>query len=130
MSAIVGLLLSGFYYFQAVIIEVLWPEVTSRYLINAVIIALVAGLLIWSNRKFGQLPQNIGVIKSDLKHTNNVNYRFVWLQLLIPALILTSGTSLGPEATLVSSTVLFGVCIRDKMHYYEVNYTAIRSKTW
>lgn len=130
LSAIVGLLLSGFYYFQAVIIEVLWPEVTSRYLINAVIIVLVAGLLIWSNRKFGQLPQNIGVIKSDLKHTNNVNYRFVWLQLLIPALILTSGTSLGPEATLVSSTVLFGVWIRDKMHYYEVNYTAIRSKTW
>ncbi|WP_054645695.1 hypothetical protein [Secundilactobacillus oryzae] len=50
--------------------------------------------------------------------------------MVIPAIILVSGTSLGPEATLVSSTVLYGIWIGDKLRYVEANFEQLKALSW
>lgn len=127
LSAICGAILGGFYLLQGWLIEWVWPGSYFRPLFNAVWLGIVGTLIYWTQRTTGQLPKSLGLIRADLRHVGTSSYKFVWLQMLIPAIMLTSGTSLGPEATLVSSTVLYGLWITDKMRYLEQHYAEIRS---
>lgn len=64
----------------------------------------------------------------EIRQTGTADYRFVLLQMIIPAIILVSGTSLGPEATLMSSTILYGVWISDKLRYIDVHFLSLKKK--
>lgn len=123
-------MLGLFYWLQAFLIELIWPEVTSRPMINLIILFVIGSLIIWTDRRFGMLPQNLEKIRTDLAVTGQANYQHVWLQFIVPPLILVSGTSLGPEATLVSTTFLLRTLLRDKIRYYWVYYNQIKSVSW
>lgn len=131
MSALFGTLLGWFYVLQSELIELIWPGPTFRPLFNALWL-LVVGLLIYSAQRLfgGPMPKGFGLIRADLKENGWSDYRFVLYQMILPAIILTSGTSLGPEATLVSSTVLYGLWITDKVRFIEANYRTLRSSSW
>nr|WP_125705018.1 chloride channel protein [Lacticaseibacillus daqingensis] len=75
------------------------------------------------------MPKPLGLIRAELAHDGRTDYRFVGLQLLLPAVILTSGTSLGPEATLVSCTLLFGQWLTEKLAYLTAG-SATNTRAW
>lgn len=105
-----------------------WQGNFSRPLINAAVLVVIALLITFTRKQFGQLPQNFSNVVAELKATGTANYKFVLLQMIIPAFILLSGTSLGPEATLLSSTVLYGVWISDKLRYINQNFASLKQK--
>lgn len=117
LSALIGALLAGFYWLQNALIELFWPTIGARPVINLLIVLVIGAIILVTQRLWGTLPQNIIKIRVQLKTTGSVDYRRVLLQLIVPAIILVSGTSLGPEATLVSSTVLYGVWMAEKLNY-------------
>ncbi len=131
MSAVLGFIIGGFYVLQSTLIELIWPGPTFRPVFNAVWL-LIVGLLIYSAHFFlgGPLPKTLGRIRAELKQTGWSDYRHVLFQMVVPAIILTSGTSLGPEATLVSSTILYGLWLTDKVRYITQNYEAVRAQSW
>lgn len=133
LSAIAGFIVGLFYVLQSFLIEFFWHEnveAFSRPVINAIIL-LVIGIVIFLTRKhFGQLPRNFSNVMAEIRRTGTVNYRILLAQMVIPAVILVSGTSLGPEATLVSSTVLYGIWIGDKLRYVEANYEKLTESNW
>lgn len=114
--------MGAFYLFQGWLIEKIWPDPTFRPLFNAGWLLIIGTLIYATQRTTGYLPKKLGFIKIELHDTGTADYRYVLLQMIIPAFILTSGTSLGPEATLVSSTVLYGVWILDKCRYLDVHW--------
>ncbi|WP_125708226.1 chloride channel protein [Lacticaseibacillus porcinae] len=122
MSLLIGSGLGGFYLLQGALIELIGIGHVVRPVFNALWIFLIGVLIFWIQRRFTQLPKPLGQIRADLKATGTSDYRFLPLQFLLPALILTSGTSLGPEATLVSTTCLGGIWLLDKLRYLEVNW--------
>ena len=122
LSAIVGILLGLFYSLQSTLIDLFWQKATFGSLLDAIMLMMVGLVIIISRHYFGPLPQNLGVIKADLKQAGTANYRYVLLQMLIPAVILVSGTSLGPEATLVSSTFLYSIWLADKQRYVAAHF--------
>ncbi|QEA31872.1 chloride channel protein [Secundilactobacillus malefermentans] len=130
LSAIAGILISLFYTLQSYLIDLFWPGELSRPLVNALILIVIAVVILVTRRKFGQLPRNFSNVMVEIRKTGTADYRFLPLQLIIPAIILVSGTSLGPEATLVSSTVLFGIWIGDKLRYVEANYDRLTLANW
>lgn len=116
------MILGTFYLFQGWLIEALWHGDTFRPVFNAVWISLIAILIYFTQKQVGYLPKKLGFIKIELHDTGTADYRFVLLQMIIPAFILTSGTSLGPEATLVSSTTLYGIWLLDKLRYLDAHW--------
>ncbi|WP_223875894.1 chloride channel protein [Paucilactobacillus kaifaensis] len=128
LSTIAGILVGIFYALQNFLIEFFWHGNFSRPVINAIILVVIALVIIISRSLFGQLPQNFSHVLAEIKATGTANYQFVLLQMIIPAIILVSGTSLGPEATLLSSTVLYGIWISDKLRYVAQNFTSIKHK--
>ena len=114
--------MGAFYLFQGWFIEKIWPGPTFRPLFNAGWLLIIGTLIYVTQRTTGYLPKKLGFIKIELHDTGTADYRYVLLQMIIPAFILTSGTSLGPEATLVSSTVLYGVWILDKCRYLDAHW--------
>ncbi|WP_390409482.1 chloride channel protein [Lacticaseibacillus jixiensis] len=127
-ALIIGAILGGFYLLQGWLIDVVWPGPTFRPVFNAVWIAVVGAVIYLTQRTTGQFPKALGLIRADLAATGTSSYRYLPLQMLVPALMLTSGTSLGPEATLVSSTCLFGIWLGDKLRYLEHNWAAIHQQ--
>jgi H+/Cl- antiporter ClcA len=124
-SLILGSITGGFYLLQGWLIELVWPGNTFRPIFNAVWLLLVGLLIFATQRTTGQLPKSLGRIRADLANTGRSSYRYVLLQMVVPAIMLTSGTSLGPEATLVSSTVLYGIWLSEKLRYLERHYQYI-----
>lgn len=124
-SIILGSITGGFYLLQGWLIELVWPGTTFRPVFNAVWLALVGLLIFATQQTTGQLPKSLGRIRADLANTGHSSYRYVLLQMVVPAIMLTSGTSLGPEATLVSSTVLYGIWLSEKLRYLEHHYQHI-----
>ncbi|KRN94749.1 chloride channel protein [Pediococcus stilesii] len=121
-ALVMGSLLGLFYLFQGWLINQLWPGETFRVVFNAVLILIVGIVIFVTKEKIGDMPKKLSEIKLELYQTGTANFRYLPLQLLIPPIILCSGTSLGPEATLVSSTVLFGVWISEKQRYLSANW--------
>lgn len=121
-ALVMGSLLGLFYLFQGWLINRLWPGETFRVFFNAVLILIVGIVIFVTKEKIGDMPKKLSEIKLELYQTGTANFRYLPLQLLIPPIILCSGTSLGPEATLVSSTVLFGVWISEKQRYLNANW--------
>lgn len=126
-TLVMGSLLGLFYLFQGWLINRLWPGETFRVVFNAVLILIVGIVIFVTKEKIGDMPKKLSEIKLELYQTGTANFRYLPLQLLIPPIILCSGTSLGPEATLVSSTVLFGVWISEKQRYLSANWQDNRS---
>lgn len=124
-SLILGSITGGFYLLQGWLIELVWPGNTFRPIFNAVWLLLVGLLIFATQHTTGQLPKSLGRIRADLATTGRSSYRYVLLQMVVPAVMLTSGTSLGPEATLVSSTVLYGLWLSDKLRYLARHYQRI-----
>lgn len=124
-SAVFGILLGLFYALQTFLIEKLWISPQQNLLLNAVMLVLIGTMILTTTHFFGQLPQNYGKIRLQLRESGTANYRFVLLQMIFPAFILISGTSLGPEATLVSSTLLYGTWLRDKLRYYDLHFNKL-----
>lgn len=118
-----GSLLGLFYLVQGWLINLLWPGETFRILFNGVLIAIIGLVIFTAKKTVGDMPKKLSEIKLELYSTGSANYRYLLLQLLIPPIILCSGTSLGPEATLVSTTVLFGVWISEKQRYLDQNWS-------
>ena len=114
ISALIGCGLGGFYLLQGQLIAIVGIGHAVRPVFNAVWLIGVGALIFWIQRRFGQLPKPLGQIRADLAATGSSDYRYLPLQFVLPALILTSGTSLGPEATLVSTTCLGGIWLLDK----------------
>ncbi|MFD1393342.1 chloride channel protein [Lacticaseibacillus jixianensis] len=117
-----GSFLGGFYLLQGTLIHLVGLGTTWRPVFNAAWLLLIGGLIYLVQSTTGQLPRPLGLIRADLAHTGTTNYRYLLLQLVIPALILTSGTSLGPEATLVSTTVLGGVWLAEKQRWLTLHW--------
>ncbi|WP_407895592.1 chloride channel protein [Lacticaseibacillus sp. N501-2] len=115
ISALIGCGLGGFYLLQGQLIAIVGIGHVVRPVFNAVWLIGVGALIFWIQRRFGQLPKPLGQIRADLAATGSSDYRYLPLQFVLPALILTSGTSLGPEATLVSTTCLGGIWLLDKL---------------
>lgn len=127
-SLIIGMLMGGFYLLQGQLIEFVGIGTSFRPVFNAIWIALVGILILVIHQTTGELPKKLGAIKLELHQTRTANYRYVLLQMVLPAIILTSGTSLGPEATLVSSTVLYGLWLQDKLRYLTVNWPNLHGR--
>lgn len=125
-SAVFGTLLGLFYALQTFLIDELWISPRVSPLQNAAMLVLVGAMILITTHFFGQLPQNYGKIRLQLRESGTANYRFVLLQMIFPAFILISGTSLGPEATLVSSTLLYGTWLRDKLRYYDLHFDLLQ----
>ncbi len=123
-SAGLGSLLGGFYLLQGALIGLVGLGTTWRPWFNAVWLVGIGALLLLIHSTIGQLPRPLGAIRADLAHSGTTDMRYLWLQLVVPALILTSGTSLGPEATLVSTTVMGGVWLAEKQRWLAANWTA------
>ncbi|QFP80351.1 chloride channel protein [Latilactobacillus graminis] len=126
LSAIIGVLLGLFYSLQSALITFFWQSTPWRIPLNIVMLIVIGAIIINTRRHFGPLPQSLGLIKADLAQTGTANYRYVLLQMIIPAVILVSGTSLGPEATLVSSTFLYSIWLADKVRYVAAHFEAFR----
>lgn len=124
-SLIVGFLLGRFYLLQGQLIEWIGIGTTFRPVFNAVWLLAVGTLIYTVHRTTGQLPKPLPKIKAEFKQTGTASYRYVLLQMVIPAIILTSGTSLGPEATLVSSTALYGIWLMEKCRYLNANWSQL-----
>lgn len=124
-SLIIGSLLGGFYLLQGWLIEWVGIGTTFRPVFNACWLAMVGLLIYLTQRTTGQLPKSLGLIRADLKNKGTSSYRYVLLQMVVPAVMLTSGTSLGPEATLVSSTVLYAIWLLDKRRYLDKNWETL-----
>lgn len=133
LSVIAGFIVGLFYVLQSFLIEFFWHknvDAFSRPVTNAIIL-LVIGIVIFLTRKhFGQLPRNFSNVMAEIRQKGTANYHTLLAQMVIPAIILVSGTSLGPEATLVSSTVLYGIWIGDKLRYVEANYAKLKKSSW
>lgn len=129
LSAVCGTLVGLFYILQGQLIELIWRDSYFQPLRNAVIMIAVALVILITRRWFGQLPKNFSNIMVEIRRTGTANYRYVLLQMIIPAIILVSGTSLGPEATLVSSTVLYWVWLNDKLRYLTVNFNVFMQQS-
>ena len=127
-ALVIGIILGGFYLLQGWLIDVVWPGPTFRPVFNAVWLVLVGALIYLTQRTTGQFPKALGLIRADLAATGTSSYRYLLLQMIVPAIMLTSGTSLGPEATLVSSTCLYGIWLGDKLRYLEHNWAAIQQQ--
>lgn len=121
-SILIGSGLGGFYLLQGKLIEIVGIGHMVRPVFNALWIGMIGLLIFWIQRRFKQLPKPLGQIRADLKATGTSDYRYLPLQFLLPALILTSGTSLGPEATLVSTTCLGGIWLLDKLRFLNAHW--------
>lgn len=121
-AIIMGILLGLFYLLQGWLIKTIWPGETFRPLFNGVLIVLIGFVIFVTQKTVGDMPKKMSTIRLEVFNTGTAAYRFLPLQLLIPPIILSSGTSLGPEATLVSSTVLFGIWLSDKIRYLKANW--------
>jgi hypothetical protein len=121
-SAGLGALLGGFYLLQGALIAMVGFGMSWRPVFNAVWLLLIGTLLYLLHATIGQLPRPLGAMRADLAHSGTTDERYLLLQLVVPAVILTSGTSLGPEATLVSTTVMGGVWLTEKQRWLRVNW--------
>lgn len=130
LSAVAGTLLGLFYVAQNFLIDYFWQGSFFQPLRNAIVITFIALVIIFSRKFFGQLPQNFSNVMVEIRQTGTADYRFVLLQMIIPAIILVSGTSLGPEATLMSSTILYGVWISDKLRYIDVHFLSLKKESF
>ena len=88
LSAIAGILISLFYTLQSYLIDLFWPGELSRPLVNALILIVIAVVILVTRRKFGQLPRNFSNVMVEIRKTGTADYRFLPLQLIIPAIIL------------------------------------------
>lgn len=127
-SLIIGSILGFFYLLQGWLIEWVGIGTAFRPVFNAAWLVLVGALIYLTQKTTGQLPKSLGLIRADLAHSGTSSYRYVLLQMIVPAIMLTSGTSLGPEATLVSSTVLYGIWLLDKRRYLDGHWDELTAK--
>lgn len=114
---IFGCGLGLFYATQSFLIAHMWID-PANYPVENLLLLICIGIFIYLvQRRFDFLPTNYHQLMLQHKMGVPVAYEHLWWQLILPAVILVSGTSLGPEATLVSTTILFSLFLQDKIKF-------------
>ena len=122
LGAIVGAIIWVFLKVMNLGIEFLWDWVPSRihFPLYTLCVCTVGGLLIglWK-KKFGDYPEELGVVLGEVKKTSRYPYHNVFSILGSALLPLLFGASVGPEAGLTG--VIAGLCtwVGDKLKRYK-----------
>ena len=122
LGAIVGAIIWAFLRVMNLGIGFIWDFVPSKlgFPFYTVLVCTAGGLLtgLWK-KKFGDTPEELGVVVAKVKKTNRYPYSNIFSSLVSAILPLLFGASIGPEAGLTG--IIAGLCtwVGDRLKMYK-----------
>lgn len=122
LGAIVGAIIWAFLRVMNLGIGFIWDYVPSKlgFPFYTVLVCTAGGLLtgLWK-KKFGDTPEELGVVVAKVKKTNRYPYSNIFSSLVSAILPLLFGASIGPEAGLTG--IIAGLCtwVGDRLKMYK-----------
>ena len=130
IGAITGLTIWGFLKLYSLGAEFLWDFLPKQvsFPLYTVVVCLIGGLLLglWKH-KFGDAPESLDKVISDIKKTGRYQYNNIFQNFVSALLPLVIGASIGPESGLAG--IIAGLCtwVSDKLKKFSVKLKELTS---
>ena len=124
LSAVIGVIAALFLIIENLLSELVW--MTSNQLLQILLVVIGGFILYFLLKRWPNLPKTAHDSIAELKASQTIDYRDVFVNLLITLVILTFGAGVGPEAALLSAIISLSIWQADNLRYLYFHYDELK----